>query len=176
MFKNDDIENCNFDFQSNDLGFTMRDIYYKMNYALISTHYSELEISGKKKIVEQEMRKYIISKILELNPKIKIDKDIDLCLLAKILGDMIPKEKHSDTISHLTHFILQVASSMQGFHIIWSSKNITEPVLKYKDNDYIDELITSEDMDLVSTFEFIFDIFKNHFMIDNFVKRIQTIN
>jgi len=164
------------DVESKNTNFTMDDIYYKMNQSLMNTPYHQLQVEGKKQVIEQELKKYYISKILELNPKTEIDEDMDLCLSVELLGNIIPKGKYQD-ISQFVHFLLQIAGSLQGFSIIWSIKNdIKEPILEYTDNGHIDELITSEDMDLILTFKFIFDIFKNHFMVSELVKKIETIN
>ena len=84
----------------------MDDIYYKMNQSLMNTSCHQLEVSGKKTVVEQEMKEYVISKMLELNSKTEIDEDMDLCLIVEVLGNMIQKEKHFDTLSHLVHFLL----------------------------------------------------------------------
>ena len=86
---------------------------------------------------------------------------------------MIPKEKHFDTIRHLTHFVLQIAGTMQGWDIIWfveeSDTYINNPeVLKY--NEMWDTLKTHQDENLVQTFKFVFDTFENNFMKKPYMK------
>lgn len=161
-------------YTSRDCNITMQDIYSEVNYYLRKNDFHNIDsISERKRLVNEELKKYVISKILELDSNISISDEMDLYFLVELLGRLIPKEEHFDTIRHLIHFVLQIASDMQGWYIVWyvkeSNSYINNPeILKY--NEMWDTLKTHQDENLVQTFKFVYDTFENHFMEKHHIK------
>ena len=161
-------------YTSRDCNITMQDIYSEVNYNLRKNDFHNIDsISERKRLVNEELKKYVISKILELDSNISISDEMDLYFLVELLGRLIPKEEHFDTIRHFVHFVLQIASDMQGWYIVWyvkeSNAYINNPeILKY--NEMWDTLKTHQDENLVQTFKFVYDTFENHFMEKHHIK------
>lgn len=47
------------------------------------------------------------------------DTDFDVVYLLQILASLIPQEQHFNTLSHFTHYILQIAGTLQKYSIAW---------------------------------------------------------
>jgi len=169
------------DFKSLDVNFkkiSMQDIYYKVNSSLVNDDFYSFDVDGQKRLVELELKKYIISKIHELDLNIDVNNNMDIYFLVDILGRMIPSSKHFDVIRHLTHYMLQIAGTMQGWEVIWfveeDNSLIDKPLVSFNESDKWDKLITHQETDLVYSFKFTYDIFKNHFMEKQNVKIIEN--
>lgn len=157
----------------------MRDIYYKVDSNIVKKGFWQKDIEGQKELIQQELKKYTASKIAEIDqskslPEASLEQ-IDIVELVEMLGTMIPKEKHFDTLRHFTHYILNVASNLQGYSIIWSCEENHElknnPVINFDIDGKWNSLttISTEDDDYVKIFAFVNDVFLNQFM----TKKIQ---
>lgn len=150
------------------------DIYYAVDHNLIESDYYGKDIDGKKKLIDKCLKEYAISKILEINSqKENMNYDnLSLNELIEILSNLIPKEKHFDTIRHFTHYILNVAGNLQNFGIIWMVEEKEELIQKPEANFNIEgkweNLITHENTSYLEVFNHVYHIFQNEFMLKNY--------
>ena len=150
------------------------DIYNSIDVNLLENDYYNQDIIGKKELIERFLKEYIISKILELNKSktIIIDENASINDLVRLLSEIIPEEKHFDTIRHLTHYILNVAGNLQNFSIIWwveeEKELIENPIADFSIEEKWEKITTHEQTSYLKTFEFVYDTFRNKFMQKNY--------
>jgi len=163
----------------------MKDIYYIIDSSLMEQNFWNLDIEEKKILIEQELKKYIISKINEIDKNISLPdnnigntKTIDLL---QILATIIPKENHFDTLRHFIHYILNVASNLQGWSIIWYEEENPElknnPIIDFNEDGKWNSLTTlaTEDDNYVKIFAFVNDVFQNQFMTNKISRQKSNI-
>ena len=101
----------------------MKDIQYKVDSYIVDNGFFEEDSSGKKKLVETGIKKYMIDKICETNKGrntlCNAQQEMSLHELAEILGEIIPEEMHDETMAYLTHYVLGIAGFMQEYSITW---------------------------------------------------------
>lgn len=150
------------------------DIYSTIGNNLLENNYYDQDIEGKLELIDAGLRDYAISKILELDDSQEkvLSDTISINELIKILSDIIPNEKHFDTIRHFTHYILNIASSLQNLSIIWWSERnldlIENPVVEFDINDKWSSITTHEKTPYLKTFEFAYETFKTEFISKNY--------
>lgn len=143
--------------------FRTNDIYYKVGKGLVDHNYYQKDIETQKELIEIEMKKYIISKLEELNLNASVQLSIyELIYLLDQRIDVKDKEK---ILSHFTHCILNLISDKQNYGVTWlveDDESFKEnPVLNFNENNLCDKLITHIDSDYVKVFYFVYDTFKN---------------
>ena len=101
--------------------YMFNDIYVKINQKLMDTAYDSLSLEEKKQIISKKLIEYIKEKI-DLFNKNKHRKlystNSNIYDFIDILSSLIPYDEQ-DSLNQLVHFILQIASGMQGFSITW---------------------------------------------------------
>ena len=159
---------------------SINDIYFKIDSSIVPQGFWEANTEAKKKLIDNELKKYIIDKIQELRGTTGIiseaDKEYNVAELLEILAGLIPKEQHFDTLRHFTHYILQVAGTLQNWAISWwkeDEESIQYPFVEFDENNFWQDLKTHKDTDYVKTFNFVYDIFNNAFMIKTFPKKLE---
>lgn len=159
---------------------SFNDIIFKMNqYVMQQSNCFEPDIEKQKELVESCLKKYTIEKLQELNSNKMISdeaaKELSMIDLFEELAGMIPKEKHFDTLRFYTHYILEIAGSLQGWSITWWNNDDQEDleVLFNMDGKW-DKLNTPLNEDYVKTFVFVYDIFQNNFMVKDSAKKITS--
>lgn len=159
---------------------TMNDIYYKINSKLDINNFNKMDMESKKEIIDKELKQYIIEKTSKLSNTNYLEnqqKEMDTLQAFKILANNIPKEQHFNTIRHFIHYILNIASFMQGWEITWYIEEreslIEYPEVVFNEQGLLDQLITHEKTDYIKSFAFTYDIFRNNFMKEQIVKKIQ---
>lgn len=159
---------------------SINDIYFKMNSSILSQGFFEANIEKKKMLIDLELKKYIISKIQETN-KINniIDasvKELEVPELLQFLADLIPQKQHFNTLSHFIHYIIQVVGNIQGYSIIWFVEGKEElidcSIIEYDKIGIWTSLKTHENPDYIKIFKFVYDVFNNNFMKEDFSKRL----
>lgn len=145
-------------------------IYITVDTMLLENGYWKKSIEEKKKLVDESLKKYLISKINEIGSK-QIGQEADMIDLFSTLAMNIPKDKHDSTISHCVHYLRRIMSSMQGFEFIWYVEDnpslIQNPLLEYNDKGLIDHLVTDLKTPYTTTFNHIYTEFKNRFLSDS---------
>ena len=150
------------------------DIYNTIDINLLENDYYNQDIIGKKTLIDKYLKEYAISKILEINKvkTIQIDENASINELVRLLSELIPQEKHFDTIRHFTHYILNVASNLQNFAIVWwvdgESDLIENPVADFNIEEKWESITTHEQTSYLKTFDFAYDTFRNKFMQKNY--------
>lgn len=154
-----------------------RDIFYKMNKFIIDENkFDEFSIESQKKLVETCLKKYTMEKLQKLGHNKLIEdeeyKMLSLIDLFDVLSNVIPKEKHFDTLRFYIHYILEIAGFLQGWSITWLSEECKETEILFNIDGKWDKLKTPLDEDYVQTFKFVYDVFQNQFMVKPSVKKI----
>lgn len=159
---------------------SFNDIIFKMNqYVMQQSNCFDSDTEKQKELVESCLKKYTIEKLQELNSNKMISdevaKELSMIDLFEELAGMIPKEKHFDTLRFYTHYILEIAGSLQGWSITWWNNDDQEDleVLFNMDGKW-DKLNTPLNEDYVKTFVFVYDIFQNNFMVKDSAKKITS--
>ena len=151
---------------------SIRDIYFIVDSNIVSQGFWDVSLAAKKKLIDNELKNYIITKIQALRNTSGLigegTQDYSVAELLAILAELIPKENHFDTLRHFTHYILKVAGNLQNSEIVWYSESDEEliqlPFIEFDENDLWKKLKTHEQTDCVQTFNFVYDIFNNTFM------------
>jgi len=149
------------------------DIYFKVDSNIVNNGFWQVDIQGKKELIDKELKKYIISKLNELGVNKALTdskKDISVDDLLGLLAMNIPQQNHCEILRHFTHYILNVTSNLQNFSIIWWQEDeeelINNPKIEINERGQWEKLITHEKTDYVQTFSFVYDIFQNKFMVN----------
>lgn len=150
------------------------DIYSKINPILIENNYHNLDIEGKKTLIDKALRVYIISKLDEIGKLnlLKEDNTENLSVgdLLHVLAGEIPEDKHDSTLNHFVHLIANLAGNLQGFDILWweeDDENLIEnPIIDFNENGFLNQIKTHENTPYVKTFNLVYYTFMNEFMKD----------
>ena len=150
------------------------DIYSKINPILIENNYHNLDINGKKTLIDKALKVYIISKLESLGKLnlLKGDNANDLSVgdLLEILANEIPEDKHHSTLNHFVHLIANLAGNLQGFDILWcEEKNeslIENPIIDFNAAGLLNEIKTHKNTPYVKIFNLVYYTFMNEFMKD----------
>lgn len=85
-------------------------------------------------------------------------EDVSLQELAEVLGGLIPEERHFDTIRHLTHYVLGIATTIQDYAVVWEVRDdeglIDNPLSTYDENGKLNKFITHKKTSYVTAFDF----------------------
>lgn len=159
------------------------DIYYKVDSKIVENDFWNVDINGKKELIDIELKNYMISKILELNSSVEFlnnlkDKLTPIDYL-EILSKMVQKEEQGEILRHFIHYILNVIGSLQNHSVIWYQEDdeslIEKPTISFK-NNVLDELKTHQETNYLKIFSGIYKVFRNEFLIvENDKKLIKEI-
>ncbi len=178
----------------------LNDIYYRVDREIVENGFWEADNEGKKTLIDTALKHFVIEKIEECNQEKRLStgvqteitlwdfekkrlyeayKDVSLSETVRMLGDIIPKEDHFETLRHLTHYILNVAGTLQGPSIVWSVDNSVEflgnSVVTFNDRGYWDALISHDQTSYVQTFEFAHSVF-NEYILGKGPKQKQLVS
>ncbi len=135
------------------------DLYFRINIYALKKEYSKQDIEGKKRIIEEGLKKY-------LEEKLAIPKNINFTvieLFSLLENGNIDKED----INIITSFILDTASNIQNKQIVWYGEfTDNPPLISFKEKVW-DSLTTSELSSPTQILLFVYDIFINNFMSNN---------
>lgn len=150
------------------------DIYSKINPILIKNNYHNLDIKGKKTLIDKALKVYIISKLDEIGKLNLLKEDntekLSVVDLLEILANEIPEDKQHSTLNHFVHLIANLAGNLQGFGVIWwqdDDKSLIEnPIIDFNENGFLNQIKTHENTPYVKTFNLVYYTFMNEFMKD----------
>lgn len=167
----------------------MNDVHYSVDSYIVNNGFNRSSNETKKELIESGMKKYMIEKIGELSGRkytTNINQDeVLLHDLAQTLEEMIPEERHDDTISQLTHYLLGITGFMQGYYITWYVEDdpalIDYPSIEYKEDGKLDKLVTHRKTSYVKTFDTALEVLDEVIERKNqrdrqFVKSMQQIS
>lgn len=127
---------------------------------------------NQKQILDEQLKKYLIDKISEIDYNISKSKNINKLTtkeLIMVLSNYIPKIKHDYTLNHIIYAILGYASNMQSHSIVWYEEQdkelIEHPIITYDEQGRWNELKTHRNTDYLQIFNIVYDNFFNNFMI-----------
>lgn len=143
----------------------MNDIYFKVDSKLVEKGYNFVDIDKKLELLDETLKQYLVDKINELKSTPFIlennDESTTVYDLVTILGELIPKKEHLNTLDKLTHYVLGVAGTLQGFSINWEANAELGNIQADIKNGIWVTLDSNKDEDSVKTFHFAYDILQN---------------
>ena len=108
----------------------MEDIYYQVDSYIMENGFATASFEEKKQLVDYGLKKYLALKINQLDRSKKLPEDkyseVTVIDLVNLLGEMIPEDRHSQTLTHVVRYILDNASLLQGKKIKWKRENDIE--------------------------------------------------
>jgi len=101
----------------------MNDIYMVVDSLLLSRNYWNLENSDKLEQIDLVLRLYLAYKLNEIEPKknVTVEKLASMPAygLIKMLEYHIPPEERIESLAHIIHYMLNIASKLQGSTVVW---------------------------------------------------------
>lgn len=148
------------------------DIYSKLNPILLKNNYHNLDIKGKKTLIDKALKVYIISKLDEIGKLNLLKEDntekLSVGDLLEILANEILEDKHHNTLNHFVHLILNLAGNLQGFDILWweeEDENLIEnPIIDFNEIGLLNQIKTHKNTPYVKAFNLVYYAFMNEFM------------
>ena len=160
----------------------MTDIYFEIDSHILVQGFWKVDIEDKKRLIDKELKRYIILKIQQLGNKMICNTDyqeMNVPDLFRVLAELIPKEDHFDTIRHFTHYILNVAGNLQGWSITWYVEDdellIEKPLIEFDEENRWTELKTHNQTNYIVAFLATYSAFQNYFMCKDKTKSLQDI-
>ena len=155
------------------------DIYFRIDSNLVCQNFWQNDIEEKKRLIDSELKKYIISKIQELNVELLENEinNLSVIELLHILALNIPLDQPHTILNHFIHYIIQVAGNLQNWTICWWVENdeklITEPLIEFDKNGLWDNLKTHEQTDYIKIFGLVYGTLNNYFLKDDIQKKLE---
>ena len=144
---------------------------FKINQKLSQIDFDSLSFDEKKSTLTNELVKYIKEKIDLYNKKQRkhlYGEDDNIYELLNTLDSLVPYDSKEE-LSKFIHFVLSIASGMQGFSITWYEEDrddlIDNPEVSFNRDNLWDSVSTYKGANLVHIFYFVYDIFMNQFII-----------
>lgn len=159
---------------------SMNDIYMYVDFRIVERDFWEVSMEEKKKLIDEELKKYIVYKMKELDSSFMIPKENNLSvmdLLKQLSLKVSTEQKHE--LSHFTHYILKVVSALQSYYVVWFIDDTVpagEPVLECDSSGLWQNIKTRDDIDSISIFSFVYDAFQNQFMISENLEQQKILN
>ncbi len=141
------------------------DIYNTIDLNLYTSNYKYLDNNQKKEVIEQEFKKYLISKIREANSNIIVDESMEVYQLIEIISMLLGINKDSNFM-HLINYLLITMSNEQQFVITWEQnqqeKTLTQPEIVIQ-NNIITRIITNKESNVSSIFNYLNNYYLTEF-------------
>lgn len=147
------------------------DIYSKVGIQIVQNGWYDASDIEKFDIFDKSLKKYLIFKILEINPYTLVDKidyedfsNLNIEQLINILNENILKKDHISTLSQIIHYVLAIIGELQGFEVLWyvekDEQLVENPQLIYVDQT-LESLKTNEDFNFEKSFLLVYEILQN---------------
>jgi len=139
------------------------DIYRFIN--LEKEEYVNKAKETKKEIIEEELKKYIISKLNEIG-NINSIKEENIVNLFKLLENVVPQKQHEAILSPIIHYILMISSSLQEHQIIWWQDEdlMVRLIAQFDETGKWDCIRVHNEVKYSQIFSFVYDTFKTDFI------------
>lgn len=149
--------------------FSTKDIYYKVDHQIVPKGFWSLDLNGQKQLIEQELINYTLEKLRLLGITIADKDNMSLLDLLGLMDDrLITREEKEEVFRHYTHYLLNVASSLQNYQVTWWSQEdqalINNPICGI-DNGLWDTVVTCLYNYPLDDTKFVLDIFQSRFGI-----------
>lgn len=161
------------------------DIFRGIDSYTVSHGFYETDAKGQKTLVDEGLKRYLSSKITELDSTKKIPgekvSEVSVEELIDFLSSMVPADKHFDTLRFVTHYILNISSFIQGWEIVWFGDDeipVDLPTATFNEAGKWDKITTNEKTPYPQIAKFAYEIFKGQFLEDvkstTYVKTLPT--
>lgn len=138
----------------------LMDANHIININLLGKGYFKLNENEKKNLVSEEIKNYLVFKINELDSGLLSNDELNISDLISIISNLVDVNDYK-TIAQLTHFIIGLMETLQGYSITWYiNEDLEQPELTIE-NDIIKDLTTNTNY--INSFDFIYDYFMNQF-------------
>ncbi len=147
------------------------DIYITINKKLFTNNFWSIDIEKKKELINKELINYTLLKINELGlGKYINDKQSEVSLesLFKSIDiNLKTLEEKNEFFRHYTHYILDVAGTLQRWEILWWEEDkkelINSPLIKFDDYGRWDKVYSHSQTPPLQITLFVLDVFNNQF-------------
>lgn len=132
---------------------SMNDIYHIIDNWLLISGYWDLDDEGKKLAIDKALREYLAHQICfyDLSGGATMPALVKSTpqTLMEGLEHLVDSKYHGETLRHVVHYIINVASNMQKYAIVWQVQEdeglIQNPQVNYTSEGIWDSLVTHKD-------------------------------
>ena len=144
----------------------MDDICFVIGDKLEDKGFFNYDIETQKAMFDMELNDYLLEKIDELDSNnCHYFKNVNE--VVNIMGKMIPKEEHGNTLKYLIFVIMMVVTGIQRKEMSWKGSvdpnSIGIPTVEFDEQGNWIKLNTHEQDSYVDTFNVAYNVFKNEF-------------
>jgi len=129
---------------------------YSINFG---EDFYKLSIKKKKEMYENKLKEYLKNKIWLKDKLCEFGKKDTIYSFVKTAS----KYYGDEAIADLVHAVLNFASNMQGYHIVWYCNENLNILVENKDDKW-ESLKTNGQLSYVSIFDVVYNHFQNYFM------------
>lgn len=124
-------------------------VYKMINIELMKKGYSQCNNLEKVLLVQDELRNYLIQKIIKNNCiKMEDYESLDISTIFMIISYSLDKEQ----LNNVIFFMLNVIGSNQGYESIWAiDDSKVDPELVYTEDGKLDKLVTNKNYNVYQT-------------------------
>lgn len=124
-------------------------VYKMINIELMKKGYSQCNNLEKVLLVQDELRNYLIQKIIKNNCiKMEDYESLDISTIFMIISYSLDKEQ----LNNVIFFMLNVIGSNQGYESIWAiDDSKVDPELVYTEDGKLDKLVTNKNYNAYQT-------------------------
>ena len=150
----------------------MNDIFYRVDTYIIENGFCETDIDGKKQLIQEGLKKYLVGKVAEFDstktlPK-HLESEVTVEELIDLLGEIIPQEDHEQKLSQITYYIKGMSGLLQGCHVTWWQETdeslITEPLIEFDSEGKWDSIKTHAKTPHTEIAKTAYTVFKNNLL------------
>jgi len=145
-----------------------KDIYYKIK---LDYSFDRETIENKKIILDNELKKYLSSKISEIYQNVINFKDLSFLTteeLVRMLLQEIPQENHKDILINIIHAIINFSGNLQGYGVVWYEEKdlelIENPIVTFDEYGKWTEYKTHQNTNYYKAFQIVYNTFINDVM------------
>ena len=124
-------------------------VYKMINIELMKKGYSQCNNLEKVLLVQDELRNYLIQKIIKNNCiKMEDYESLDISTIFMIISYSLDKEQ----LNNVIFFMLNVIGINQGYESIWAiDDSKVDPELVYTEDGKLDKLVTNKNYNVYQT-------------------------
>lgn len=151
----------------------MEDIYYHIDSYITDNGFYKASIEEKKSLVDYGLKRYLAQKINQIDRTKKLPeekfKDVTVQDLVTLISEMIPEDKHPQTLSHIVRYILGNAGLLQGRNIKWKRENDEELIgstqFEFNEQQQVIAIKTHIFPEYSQTIRFVYDVYQSDLIL-----------
>lgn len=161
---------------------SFQDIYYNVDSRIVEKGFWNLNINGKKELVDNELKRYMGKKVEDIYgiKLINESSEFSATSLLRMIANVYQDDEKKEELRHFTHYILNIAGAIQNNSIIWWQEDEEAfqnmPTIIVDEDNRWSELKIHTDTDYLETFEFVYDAFQSNFPFEKGHKKLLKEN